>query len=128
MMNKVPVYRQYVVIVDKVRWAAAAAAGCSCAQHGAHWLTRRPSPLLPCSSLQFGVEHYCIEYWQSTYDPHGVFLGGINTLIPLPRTQPLPPFDEDVEIDEATILYGYRRVPPEEEIVPWKQLLKQGVL
>ena len=66
-----------------------------------------------------GHPHYCMEHWSCSFTPQGAFLGLVNSFIELPKSQPLPPYVEGHEIDEATILYGYKMTPREEQL-PWK--------
>lgn len=59
-----------------------------------------------------GQETYCIVHLKVRLD-QGMFLGGVQSIIPLPDdpSRPPPPFVEGVDLEEETLLYGYR--PPQ---------------
>ena len=61
-----------------------------------------------------GKETYCIVHLKVRLD-QGMFLGGVQSIIPLPDdpSRPPPPFIEGVDLDEETLLYGYR--PPNQQ-------------
>jgi PAS domain S-box-containing protein len=57
-----------------------------------------------------GREIYCLVHMHASLE-QGMFLGAIKSIIPMPidEEHPMPPFRQGEDLDEETILYGYRK-------------------
>lgn len=52
-----------------------------------------------------GREIYCLEH--TRIDVRGVFFHAVQSIMPMPDDAPVPPYKEGVDLDEATLLFGY---------------------